>query len=56
MIQFFVSSTFQDMVGEREALHREILPKVNEAAKQYGEYVECVDLRWGLILSIKQKL
>lgn len=36
------------MVGEREALHREILPKVNEIAKEYGEYVECVDLRWGL--------
>ena len=48
MIQFFVSSTFKDMVGEREALHREILPKVNEIAKEYGEYVECVDLRWDL--------
>lgn len=48
MIQFFISSTFQDMVGEREALHSKILPKVNDAAKKYGEYVECVDLRWGL--------
>ena len=48
MIQFFVSSTFKDMFGERETLHRNVLPRVNELAKKYGEYVECTDLRWGL--------
>lgn len=36
------------MLGERELLHQEILPKVNEFARKNGEYVECVDLRWGL--------
>jgi len=48
MLQFFISSTFEDMVGEREILHQEIIPKVNEYAKQMGEYVECTDLRWGV--------
>ena len=32
MLQFFISSTFEDMVGEREILHQEIIPKVNEYA------------------------
>ena len=36
------------MFGEREALHKRVLPRVNELAKKYGEYVECTDLRWGL--------
>jgi len=36
------------MFGEREFLHQRILPRINELAKKYGEYVECIDLRWGL--------
>jgi len=36
------------MFGEREVLHKRILPRINELAKEYGEYVECTDLRWGL--------
>lgn len=48
MIQFFISSTFTDMVGERELLHQKVLPRVNEYAKKMGEYIECTDLRWGM--------
>lgn len=48
MITFFVSSTFKDMVGEREALHREILPQINKEIRKYGEYISICDLRWGL--------
>lgn len=48
MLQFFISSTFTDMAGERDLLHREVIPAVNEYAKQLGEYVECTDLRWGV--------
>lgn len=48
MIQFFVSSTFTDMAGERELLHQKVLPKVNEYARELGEYIECTDLRWGV--------
>ncbi len=48
MITFFVSSTFKDMVGEREILHREILPRINKEIRKYGEYISICDLRWGL--------
>lgn len=48
MIRFFISSTFRGMSAEREALHRRILPKINREAKKLGEYVDVIDLRWGL--------
>lgn len=48
MITFFVSSTFRDMAGEREALHKEILPRVNKEVRRLGEYVSICDLRWGV--------
>ena len=49
MITFFVSSTFEDMVGEREILHREVLPRINKEIRKYGEYISICDLRWGWI-------
>ncbi len=48
MIRFFISSTFDDMLGERELLHKSIVPQLNEYAKQFGEWVEVLDLRWGI--------
>lgn len=48
MIQFFISSTFKDMAGERELLHQKVIPRVNEYARKMGEYIECTDLRWGV--------
>lgn len=48
MIRFFISSTFRGMSAEREAIHRRILPKINKEAKKMGEYVDVIDLRWGL--------
>ena len=40
MIKIFVSSTFKDMDYERDILHDEIVPELNEYASQYGEQVE----------------
>lgn len=48
MIKIFVSSTFKDMDYERDILHDEIVPELNEYASQYGEQVELCDLRWGI--------
>lgn len=48
MIRFFISSTFDDMLAEREMLHKRIVPKINEYAKRFGESVEICDLRWGI--------
>ncbi|MDL2225122.1 DUF4062 domain-containing protein [Eubacteriales bacterium OttesenSCG-928-M02] len=44
----FVSSTFQDMHGERDILRDRVLPLVNQFAAQYGREVDLIDLRWGV--------
>ena len=48
MKKVFVSSTFQDMQQERDAIHNLVMPSVNKIAKQYGEYIDLLDLRWGV--------
>ncbi len=48
MQSFFISSTFRDMQGERDALHRMVMPRVRDLAKEYGQSVQFVDLRWGI--------
>ena len=44
----FVSSTFKDMHYERDAIRDIVAPEVNEVAREYGQYVSFVDLRWGI--------
>ena len=44
----FVSSTFRDMQFERDAIHNQITPRLNEKARSYGESVSFCDLRWGV--------
>lgn len=48
MQSFFVSSTFKDMQGERDVMHRLVMPKLRERAREYGENIQFVDLRWGI--------
>ena len=48
MQSFFVSSTFKDMQGERDALHRTVMPRLREQATKNGENIQFVDLRWGI--------
>ena len=48
MKKIFVSSTFRDMQAERDALHLEVLPELNEFAARYGQSVAISDLRWGI--------
>jgi len=48
MQSFFVSSTFKDMQGERDALHRTVMPRLREQAAKNGENIQFVDLRWGI--------
>lgn len=47
-ISFFVSSTFKDMQGERDALHRIVIPEIREFAESYGRSIDFIDLRWGI--------
>lgn len=48
MKKIFVSSTFRDMHFERDAINNIIMPKLSKMAKEYGEDVYFVDLRWGI--------
>lgn len=48
MQSFFVSSTFRDMQGERDSLHRTVMPRLREQAVKNGDNIQFVDLRWGI--------
>lgn len=44
----FVSSTFKDMHYERDAIHEQVLPILNQAGSKYGQSLSFCDLRWGV--------
>ena len=44
MNTIFVSSTFKDMQFERDIIQKQVLPRLQEFAKSYGETVEICDL------------
>ena len=44
----FVSSTFEDMRAEREALHAGVFPSVTEYCAARGARFQAIDLRWGI--------
>ena len=48
MKTLFVSSTFQDMQSERDAIRDIVLPRLNAEAQKYGQSVAVCDLRWGI--------
>lgn len=47
-IRIFISSTFQDMQGEREYLIKKVFPRLQERAKENDVTVVPIDLRWGI--------
>lgn len=44
----FISSTFADLVAERDALRRHVFPRLEEECRQRGARFQAVDLRWGV--------
>lgn len=48
MIRFFISSTFRDMQGERDAIHRTMFPTIRKYGLDKGVNVDICDLRWGI--------
>jgi hypothetical protein len=44
----FVSSTFEDLKEERNALQREVWPKLRTLCEQHGARFQAIDLRWGV--------
>jgi WD40 repeat protein len=46
--RIFVSSTFSDLKEERNALQREVFPRLRELCVQHGFRFQAIDLRWGV--------
>jgi len=44
----FVSSTFEDLKEERNALQRDVFPKLRKLCEQHGARFQAIDLRWGV--------
>jgi WD40 repeat protein len=46
--RIFVSSTFSDLVAERNALQERVFPRLRELCAQHGARFQAIDLRWGI--------
>ena len=46
--RLFVSSTFQDLRAERNALHAHVFPRLRELCRRHGCRFQAIDLRWGV--------
>lgn len=46
--RIFVSSTFSDLVAERNALQQRIFPRLRHLCAQHGARFQAIDLRWGI--------
>jgi hypothetical protein len=44
----FVSSTFEDLTAERDALQRDVFPKLRQLCEENGARFQAIDLRWGV--------
>ena len=44
----FVSSTFEDLKEERDALQRDVFPKLRTLCERHGARFQAIDLRWGV--------
>jgi WD40 repeat protein len=47
-IRLFVSSTFSDLKAERNALQRDVLPRLKQLCLSKGLRFQAIDLRWGI--------
>lgn len=48
IFRVFISSTFTDMVEERQQLQKVIFPKLEQFCNENGAKFQAVDLRWGI--------
>ncbi len=48
VIRLFISSTFNDLKQERDALQRDVFPYLEEYCQKNGFQFQAIDLRWGV--------
>ena len=48
IFRLFISSTFSDFLAEREALQKNVFPKLEAYCRSRGSSFQAVDLRWGI--------
>lgn len=48
MLSLLISSTFNDMQAERDAIRALVAPALRKTAARYGQSVRLIDLRWGV--------
>lgn len=48
IFRVFVSSTFSDLVAERNALQQYVFPRLSEYCQKHGARFQAIDLRWGI--------
>jgi WD40 repeat protein len=48
VFRLFVSSTFEDLHVERQALHDQVFPDLAERCRERGARFQPIDLRWGI--------
>ena len=48
MLSILISSTFNDMQGERDVIRTRVTPALQRVAARYGQSVRLLDLRWGV--------
>jgi NACHT domain- and WD repeat-containing protein len=46
--RIFVSSTFSDLVEERNALQERVFPRLRDLCQQHGARFQAIDLRWAI--------
>ena len=44
----FVSSTFEDMAAERNALQADVFPRLHDLCAEHDARFQAIDLRWGV--------
>lgn len=54
-IRLFVSSTFEDMVLERNILQKSVFPRISKLCQSKGWIFEDIDLRWGISQEASQQ-
>jgi hypothetical protein len=48
LFRVFVTSTFSDLVAERNALQEHVFPRLRRLCADHGAQFQAVDLRWGV--------